>query len=217
MKKGGCLHFVERLVMPCLPAYLRGLVEQRRKTVASVSSQTFPRRPVLFPGGVFCFFLLRYHTGMMFASRSATVTIVMTLALSTLVAMTVYIGYRFWQTGRGDVLPPEQVLPPQTITTDPGRAFIQVISAADEAQRATAYDVIIDSNDWSKCSVDVYNPDEVLQPMTKEKSQLVPMSPGRFAWTWGVPADAKSGTWLLRFLCGTYENLTTQDKSVTIQ
>jgi hypothetical protein len=130
--------------------------------------------------------------------------------------MVIYVVFRFVQTNKTP--PPSQTTPIVTAPpADPGRAFIRFVDAPSETTKAAPYTLTLDTNEWATCAVDVYGPDEIMLPLTKEAAKPQSISPGRMQWTWNVPSDALSGTWLLRVLCGSIQDLATVDQKVEVR
>lgn len=149
-------------------------------------------------------------------SSSPAFTAVLTMLASLVVVMTIYIVFRFVQTGKA----PTATVPTVTPTApapDPGRAFIRFVNPPTEVTKGSQQTIVFDTNEWSICAVDVYQPDESIFSLTKEQAKPTALAPGRMNWTWNVPANAAQGTWLLRFLCGTAENLATVDQNIEVR
>lgn len=103
--------------------------------------------------------------------------------------------------------------PPQ----DPGRAFATVSQTGKVASLGGTWSMMIDTNAWATCMVDLYRPDQQLHPLGKEASKATFLSPGKFIWTWTVPTGVPSGTWVARLICGTFENLATADQTIEVK
>lgn len=143
-------------------------------------------------------------------------SIAATLLTTAILVMVIYIGFRFVQTNKTPA--PAPISPVVTAPApDPGRAFVQHIDAADATDIGASYSVTFETNTWAVCAVDVYRPDETLLTITKEAAKPRTVAPGRMQWTWNVPTDAERGTWLLRFLCGSSQDLATIDRSVEVR
>jgi len=143
-------------------------------------------------------------------------SIATTLLTTTVLVMAIYIGFRFVQTNKT----PEPTPISPVVTTpapDPGRAFVRLVDAADATNVGAAYSVTFETNTWAVCAVDIYQPDETLLPIAKEAAKPHATTPGRMQWTWNVPTEAARGTWLLRFLCGSSQDLATIDRSVEVR
>ncbi|MFA5935302.1 MAG: hypothetical protein WC787_00380 [Patescibacteria group bacterium] len=149
-------------------------------------------------------------------SRSPVFSIILTLLTTLILVMLVYIVFRFTQTNK---LPAPTVQPGGMTTqpVDPGRAFIKIVTGSGVADIGGEYSIVLDSNEWAKCTVDLYEPGEVLFQQTKDQARANPLAPGRFNWTWKVPMDAQGGAWLARVLCGSAENLATLDQSIEVR
>lgn len=110
------------------------------------------------------------------------------------------------------------VIPVQTAPAqDEGRSFATLSGANSSVSKGNPWSVRVDTNTWATCLVDLYQPDEKIFPLDKEAAKASFVSPGKFIWTWNVPADAVSGTWVARVICGTYENLATSDQAVEVR
>lgn len=150
------------------------------------------------------------------SSRHHTTTIIFTLLSTLVVVMAVYVLFRFVQTNKMPAATPSISQQPTT-PIDPGAAFIHPVSVTTPVQRDGLVTVVFDSNEWSVCAIDVYQPDEKYVTLSKDASKPQQVAPGRFSWTWKLPNDAVSGEWLARVLCGKADNLATVDQKFTVQ
>ncbi|MEO5927374.1 MAG: hypothetical protein ABIO72_01600 [Patescibacteria group bacterium] len=148
--------------------------------------------------------------------RSHTSTIALTLLSTLVVVMAFYILFRYTATNKMPVTPStgeQTAVPP----VDPGRAFIRLAGAPAPIEKGGSLTLVFDSNEWSVCAVDIYKPDETSVILTKEASKPKQVAPGRFSWTWQVPADGVAGKWIARLLCGTADNLATVDQTFEVR
>jgi len=148
-------------------------------------------------------------------NRSSFFTIALTFLATLIVVIVTYVLFRFTQTNTMPTTPVQQT--PTATPVDPGRAFIRIVSATSPIAPGGTYTVVLDTNEWSTCAVDVYRPDQTNLILTKEDAKPQPISPGRMTWTWNVPRDAQMGAWLTRILCGTADNLATLDQKVEVR
>ncbi|MFH1078216.1 MAG: hypothetical protein V1745_02980 [Patescibacteria group bacterium] len=110
---------------------------------------------------------------------------------------------------------PAQTTTTQTAPTE--RAFIRIKDAPTTATRGTAWTATFTSNAWSKCLADLYKPDGEPLVIDKEAAKATGTGDGSFSWTWNMPADAVTGSWVVRLMCGSPENLWTSDVTVEIR
>lgn len=103
-------------------------------------------------------------------------------------------------------------------TAAPTRAFAKLSSTSRTATRGKTWDLTIQSNDWSSCLVDLYQPNEKIFEQDKNAAKATPTDKrGVFVWTWHVPEDIPPGKWIARALCGTFENLAINDQILEVQ
>lgn len=136
------------------------------------------------------------------------------------VAMAAYV-YRAYRVSSSPVpstgQTPAITATPTAPTQDPGRAFAKLSNAGASAQKGGTWSVNIETNTWATCMVDLYRPDETILELGKDAAKASFVSPGKFIWTWSVPSNAASGSWVARVICGTYENLATADQAVQVR
>jgi hypothetical protein len=101
---------------------------------------------------------------------------------------------------------------------DPGRATIKLGESSKTAKRGGSWSLAIATNAWAKCAADLYKPDGKIEIFDDtKKTEAVMQSPGTFRWTWNIPKTADTGTWTVRILCGTIDNLATADVAVSVE
>ena len=127
-----------------------------------------------------------------------------------------YILYMFQKTAV-PVAPVNISSPTTKKIPAPERAFIQLGKAAQTASPGKTWSINITTNTWAKCLADVYDPAEQVVVIGVKKAEAALISPGKFKWTWDVPADAETGKWTIRILCGTFDNLATADQTVVVK
>ncbi|MCI0479322.1 hypothetical protein L0Y59_02150 [Candidatus Uhrbacteria bacterium] len=98
----------------------------------------------------------------------------------------------------------------------PERAFIRLGDAPTAATRGAPWTVTFTSNAWSTCLADLYGPDEQPFIIDADAAKAVGAGDGSFSWTWNVPSDTTPGTWTVRLMCGSYENLWTNDVTMEV-
>ncbi|MBU1349189.1 hypothetical protein KJ781_03935 [Patescibacteria group bacterium] len=96
------------------------------------------------------------------------------------------------------------------------RAFIRIDNAPTTATHGASWTVAFKSNTWSTCLADLYGPDEEPFIIDPDAAKAVGAGNGSFSWTWSVPIDAPPGTWTVRLMCGSYENLWTSDVNMEV-
>ena len=147
--------------------------------------------------------------------------IVLGIMLAVLLTLAIVVIVRYFESGRTEMQPAEEAIT-ETTTTAPAatnsKAFVTIDRADAAASPGGAWTVDISSNSWSSCLADLYAPDETVSPFKDPKdAQATATGDGKFTWTWKVPADAAKGTWTVRILCGTYENLASRDATVEVR
>lgn len=150
--------------------------------------------------------------------RLSPFQIVIGILLAACLAIFAYLGITFRETTPKTAPVSSKKASTSTSETEQPRASITLGSYTPTIRRGFVWTADITTPMWATCTADVYDPEKnISSPTDPSTAAAKIMAAGKHRWTWNVPKDAQKGSWTVRFICGTYENLATADVAVKVE